>query len=175
MLHGNTGGAFTINTATGQITVAATLDRETLDTYDFHYVMLTGTIIMVVFLHVLSVRSGLLALYAGIVVYVFFETLAKHGVKRMLLTLCLISLLPIGMYMVSPTLRNKIDYMVRDVSRFKDGKNVNNYSDGNRLLSWQLAWEIGNLKGFWKRKAAPEPILPKVICPGLRSPMRQLS
>ncbi len=123
------------------------------DKYVFHwqwerYVILAGTIILFVFLHVLSVRSGLLAMYAGIIVYVFFETLAKHGVKRMLITLCLISLLPVGMYLVSPTLRNKVDYMVRDVSRFKDGKNVNNYSDGNRLLSWQLAWEIGNENPF---------------------------
>lgn len=108
------------------------------------HVILGGTIILFVFLHVLSVRSGLLALYAGTVVYVFFETLAKHGVKRMLITLCLFSLIPIAMYLVSPTLRNKIEYMIRDVSRFKDGKNVNNYSDGNRMLSWQLAWEIGN-------------------------------
>lgn len=108
------------------------------------HVLLGGAVLLFVFLHVLSVRSGLLAFYAGAVVYLFFETLQKHGVKRMVITLCLFALLPVGMYLLSPTLRNKIDYMVRDVSRFKDGKNVNDYSDGNRLLSWQLAWRIGN-------------------------------
>lgn len=108
------------------------------------YVLLIGSIILFVFLHVLSVRSGLLALYAGVFVYVFFETLSKHGIKRMLITLCIFFLIPIGMYCISPTLRNKIAYMVRDVSRFKDGKSVNNFSDGNRLLSWQLSWRIGN-------------------------------
>lgn len=107
-------------------------------------VLLGGAVLLFIFLHVLSVRSGLLAFYAGAGVYLFFETLQKHGVKRMVITLCLFSLLPVGMYLLSPTLRNKIDYMVRDVSRFKDGKNVNDYSDGNRLLSWQLAWRIGN-------------------------------
>lgn len=33
--------------------------------------------------------------------------------------------------------------MVRDVSRFVTGKSVNNYSDGNRLLSMKIGVQIG--------------------------------
>jgi O-antigen ligase len=103
-----------------------------------------GTFILFVFIHVLSVRSGILAFYAGAFVYVVFEGSKIWGVKKMLLSLLVLLCIPVVMYLLSPTLRNKLTYMVKDVSQFTSGRNVNNYSDGNRLLSWTLAWRIGN-------------------------------
>ncbi|WP_033418133.1 O-antigen ligase family protein [Cytophaga aurantiaca] len=95
-----------------------------------------------IFLHVLSIRSGLLALYATgfvwLIVYV-----VQSGKKKFLLVL------PAGlgflvlMYFFVPSLHNKANYMVRDISQFATGKSVNNYSDGNRLLSMKIGTEVG--------------------------------
>jgi len=99
-------------------------------------------IFIFIFLHVLSIRSGLLALYATgfvwLLVYVF-----QSGQKKFLLVL------PAGlgflvlMYFFVPSLHNKANYMVRDINQFVTGKSVNNYSDGNRLLSMKIGTQVG--------------------------------
>lgn len=99
-------------------------------------------IFIFIFLHVLSIRSGLLALYATgffwLIVYVF-----QSGKKKFLLVL------PAGlgflvlMYFFVPSLHNKANYMVRDINQFVTGKSVNNYSDGNRLLSMKIGTQVG--------------------------------
>ena len=108
------------------------------------YVLLGGGLFLVIFLHILSVRSGLLAFYAAAFVYLFMETVKNRNLKQLVFSILFLGMISGAMYFLSPTLRNKANYMHKDVSRFKDGKNVNNYSDGNRLLSWKLGWRIGN-------------------------------
>lgn len=108
------------------------------------YFLLAGGLFLVIFLHLLSVRSGLLAFYAASFAYLFFETLKNRNFKQLTFGILFLAMVSGAMYFLSPTLRNKASYMNTDVSRFKDGKNVNNYSDGNRLLSWKLGWRIGN-------------------------------
>jgi O-antigen ligase len=108
------------------------------------YVLLGAALFLVIFLHILSVRSGLLAFYAAAGVYLLVETWKSKNFKQFALSLLFLGMISGAMYVLSPTLRNKASYMNTDVSRFKAGKNVNNYSDGNRLLSWQLGWRIGN-------------------------------
>ncbi len=108
------------------------------------YFLLGGGLFLVIFLHILSVRSGLLAFYGAAFVYLFLETLKNKNYKQLVLSVLFLGIVSGAMYFLSPTLRNKASYMNKDVSRFKDGKNVNNYSDGNRLLSWKLGWRVGN-------------------------------
>jgi O-antigen ligase len=108
------------------------------------WLLLGGSLFLVLFLHILSVRSGLLAFYAGAFVYLALEAWKSKSIKGLIIGCILLGVISSTMYVVSPTLRNKASYMNKDVSRFKDGKDVNNYSDGNRLLSWQMAWRIGN-------------------------------
>jgi O-antigen ligase len=47
------------------------------------------------------------------------------------------------MYFLVPSLHNKANYMVRDINQFVTGKSVNNYSDGNRLLSMKIGVQVG--------------------------------
>jgi O-antigen ligase len=108
------------------------------------YLLLGGALFLVIFLHILSVRSGLLAFYSATAVYLFFETIKNKNYRQLFVSVLFLCTVGGAMYFLSPTLRNKASYMNTDVSRFKEGKNVNNYSDGNRLLSWKLGWRIGN-------------------------------
>lgn len=95
-----------------------------------------------IFLHILSIRSGLLALYATGVVWLFIQVLESGNKKLLWLIPALFGFL-ISMYFFVPSLHNKVDYMVRDVNQFVTGKSVNNYSDGNRLLSMKIGTEVG--------------------------------
>lgn len=108
------------------------------------YLILGGGIFILGFIHLLSVRSGLLAFYATC----FVITLSSMFLyKKYLLgaaLLLLILLMPLVAYYTVPTIQNKIDYMTLDVSRFFKGKGVARWSDGNRLLSIQIGVELGN-------------------------------
>ncbi|MDB5274131.1 MAG: lipid core--O-antigen ligase [Chitinophagaceae bacterium] len=106
--------------------------------------LLIGSLFLVLFLHILSVRSGLLAFYAAAFVYIALEAWKNKSVKNLAIGCFLLTLVCGTMYFLSPTLRNKAKYMKEDVTQFKEGKDVDRYSDGNRLLSWQLGWRIGN-------------------------------
>ncbi|MDB5256998.1 MAG: lipid core--O-antigen ligase [Chitinophagaceae bacterium] len=108
------------------------------------YVLLGGALFLVIFLHILSVRSGLLAFYGAAGVYLILEVWKNKNFKQLIVSVLFLAMISGAMYFLSPTLRNKAKYMNKDVSRFKEGGNVNHYSDGNRLLSWQLGWRIGN-------------------------------
>ncbi|MFN6945496.1 MAG: O-antigen ligase family protein [Cytophagaceae bacterium] len=102
------------------------------------------TIFLFAFLHVLSVRSGLLAFYSATAILSLTYILSFKDIKKTTAVLAAVITLPLIMYSISPTLQNKIAYMKEDVGRFVKGKNVNDYSDGNRLLSWKIGIEIGN-------------------------------
>jgi O-antigen ligase len=112
------------------------------------WLLIGSAVFLVVFLHVLSVRSGLLAFYAAAVVYLLTEALKNKNIKRFVFSFLFLGVLSGTLYVLSPTLRNKANYMHKDVTQFKEGKNVDSYSDGNRLLSWQLGWRIGNQQPF---------------------------
>jgi O-antigen ligase len=96
-----------------------------------------------IFLHILSVRSGLLAFYLGNGVLILFYMVNKKKYLHGVLMLLSMMILSVVLYFTVPTIYNKINYTVRDVSRFFNGENSISYSDGNRLLSMKIALEIG--------------------------------
>lgn len=95
------------------------------------------------FIHLLAVRSGLLALYAGFFVWIVLYIINERNYLQGALLLAPILVGPVVLYYTVPTIHNKIDYTVRDVNNYLSGNNVFRYSDGNRLLSMKLAWDIG--------------------------------
>jgi O-antigen ligase len=98
-------------------------------------------VFLFIFLHILAVRSGLLALYAGWITVILAQVFYTKS-YRYLWAFPILLLIGGALYWFSPSLRNKAHYMKQDVGRFTSGKNVNNYSDGNRLLSMKIGWEI---------------------------------
>ncbi|WP_299252858.1 O-antigen ligase family protein [uncultured Cytophaga sp.] len=99
-------------------------------------------IFIFVFLHILSIRSGLLALYATIFVWILIKVI-QNGNKNLLGLIPVFFAFLFAMYWFVPSLHNKVNYMVRDINQFATGKSVNNYSDGNRLLSMKIGVQVG--------------------------------
>lgn len=106
-----------------------------------NYVYLIVSTIVLVYLHIFSVRSGLLALYAGCGFWLLKYVFESKQYKYLLVIPVSLSLM-IAAYFLVPTLHNKVNYMKRDVSRYLNGQSVNDFSDGNRLLSIQLGLEL---------------------------------
>jgi len=116
---------------------------QSVTKFQFEKKLVAGMgIFIFIFLHILSVRSGLLALYTTALVWLFIIIIKKKD-KRFLLLIPVVILFPVFMYLFIPSMQNKVNYMIHDVNRFVSGKSVNNYSDGNRLLSMKIGTEIG--------------------------------
>jgi O-antigen ligase len=95
-------------------------------------------------IHILSVRSGMTALYGALFLlgFRYFIFIKKEYLKGLLLGSCVL-FLPIIAYFSLPSLQNKVDYAVRDYQHFMAG-NGSDFSDSERLGSIMVGMDIGN-------------------------------
>ncbi len=105
-------------------------------------VTLAMTIFLVLFLHVLAVRSGLLALYAVaafyLLRYLFLES-------NKILAVGFVAVFFVGTfaaYKNIPTLKNKIDYTFFSVDSFYKNKKLRDLSDSRRIGSLMAGYEL---------------------------------
>ena len=109
--------------------------------------LLLATLFLFGFLHVLSVRSGLAAMYGALVfaaVY-FIWTSKKWGLGLLFLVGLGAGLVASAKYI--PSLAQRISYMRYDWEQFSSGKG-GGYSDSERLISLQVGYTI------WKHRPA---------------------
>jgi hypothetical protein len=96
--------------------------------------------LLVIYLHVLSARTGLLA------VYFFFLCFTVHvAVQRkryFIFFLAGIILIGLTSWWLFPTLQNRIKYVGYDFSLLKSNNNIPGTSDANRLISLKAGWQI---------------------------------
>lgn len=86
------------------------------------------------FLHMLSIRSGLLVLYVGIFLLGSWHLIAMKNLSLLMLFLIVLFLAPLIAYHTIPSFYNKVHYTKYDLKMNKEGKGEN-YSDSERLLS----------------------------------------
>jgi O-antigen ligase len=111
-------------------------------------VYLAMAIWLFVFMHILAVRSGLLALYVGIFTVLIFYIIRSKNWKLGGSFILLILLIPILAYFTIPTFKNKLTYMGMDISVYNSGESISNYSDARRLASIQAGLDIGKTQPF---------------------------
>ena len=99
------------------------------------------TAFLFVFIHLLSVRSGLVSLYLALgYLAVYWIATSRRWVLGTALLLMLAAL-PYTAYRLLPSFQSKIDYMRWDLDQYRQGSGAQ-YSDSERLLSLQLGWEV---------------------------------
>ncbi len=96
-----------------------------------YYILLTYFFI---FIHLLSVRSGIAALYGGLVVYILYTIFQFQNWKKSLLVLISAMLLAMGSYRFFPSIKNKLSYMRYDIGQWQQGK-IDGNSDAMRISS----------------------------------------
>ena len=111
--------------------------------------LIACAIFLIVFLHIYSVRSGLLALYAVIAIALFNHTIASKSIKQLLIVFGGISLIAVTSIMISPTMRNKIINTQQDVNVYQNCEDPNFNSLATRMVSYKTALIIYNENKLW--------------------------
>ncbi len=112
---------------------------EKIKTKNFNFmffVMLVFTILNTVFVHIMSARTGILSLYFGVLIIVIFNL--KHVLKNKFI-LGLLILIPIIIFSVSSSLKNRVKNTIQDFKVVYKGDNANEYSFAMRVLAWKNA------------------------------------
>jgi len=94
-----------------------------------------------IFLHILSVRTGLVVAYAGIAILLIYY-LKKLSLSRKLVLGALVILAPVIAYNTLPGFKQKINYTIWDFKQFTQGEG-NSYSDSERWQSWKAGIDVG--------------------------------
>lgn len=106
------------------------------------YVQLGAALFLFAFIHVLSVRSGMVVIYATLfllVIRYIFKTgqwLLGAGV------LIAMAAFPFLAYQTMPSLRAKVDYVKYDLFMYRHGHEDAKLSDSARWISLKIGWDI---------------------------------
>ena len=102
--------------------------------WERYFIAISGIGIFI-FLHVISIRSGIVTTYLALTILIIKEFWSK---KRTLVftSLAIMIISVIFFYLTIPTFHNKLDYMKYDLKMYKNDKGEN-YSDAERIYSWK--------------------------------------
>jgi O-antigen ligase len=103
--------------------------------------MAVGVLALIVMMHVLAVRSGLVALYAGLLFSTGWMVIHHRQWVYGLVLAALLLALPILAWQTIPSIRQRVEYMVRDWHEYRAGRG-NNYSDAQRWVSFETGIAI---------------------------------
>jgi O-antigen ligase len=113
--------------------------RQTFERY-----LIAGmTLFLFAFIHILSVRSGILALYLGLLVLGGYYVFAKKRYLTAMAGMAAIIALPVIAYFTVPSFKLKVDYARWDYLQFRQGTG-GQYPDSERLISMKIGLDIGN-------------------------------
>ncbi|OIR05027.1 O-antigen ligase [mine drainage metagenome] len=107
-----------------------------------------SSIALIIYLHLLASKTGLLCLYASIVMMIFYFLFKKETRKISFLLLISIVVLAFIAYQSFPTLHNRVQYVLYDFNNYSKGKIETGSSDGARVLSMKAGWFITNQHPF---------------------------
>ena len=100
-------------------------------------------------LHVLTVRSGLMALYLGIIFLAVRSIVKEKRIIAGIILIAIVVMLPFVAYRFVPSFHNKINYMKYDLQQYET-TGMSEYSDAMRLLSMKVGigvWKESKLLG----------------------------
>ncbi len=131
---------FTILCAFAFIVGVIILEKKVLvpNTQKIYYVAL-GLIFIA--LHIISARSGLLILYASILVYIFRLAYIKKQYLKYSVIVLIVTLIPVIAFYSVDSFHQKINYVLWDRQMQKQGDSKT-YSDGERWLSNEIGIKI---------------------------------
>jgi O-antigen ligase len=111
------------------------------------YVTYFFVFVSIVYLHVLSAKTGLFLLYSSFFIYGVYTFVAKDYLKSFIIYTFLF-ILPFLAYKTLPSLQNRVAYIVWDVTQHLNGNRQKGLSDGSRIASIKAGWDIGKNNWF---------------------------
>jgi len=101
-----------------------------------------GALLLVIYLHILAARTGLICLYVGAFVTVVWFVAKWKNNWRYAWVFVLIIAIPFVSWFAFPTFKNRINYIRYDLSSIRDSVYRTGSNDGNRLLSIKAGWAL---------------------------------
>lgn len=111
------------------------------------------TIFLIYFIHLFAVRTGMLALYISLALLVFYFVLESRKYLLGIVLLLGIVAGPILAYKYVETFKQKINYTKYGLEMFKQGKDLQHYSDSKRLISIKAGIELAKERPFLGQSA----------------------
>jgi hypothetical protein len=96
----------------------------------------------IVYLHVLSARTGLICLYFILFAYLPRLFLLNKRRKLALIGLFAVIVLPFAAWALFPTFQNRVSYFLYDVAHVQNQQYLPGSNDGSRALSIKAGWNI---------------------------------
>lgn len=104
--------------------------------------ILAFSVFLFLFAHLLAVRSGLVALYATCFIAGVVSALTSKRKKLAIILLSVLIILPLVGAITVPTIRNKVENTLSDLSHLDNVYSANYHSITARFLSYKVAWEL---------------------------------
>ena len=98
--------------------------------------------LLMMYLHLLASKTGLLCLYVSVGMMIFYFLLQQKTRNISLILLVTIAAVAFTAYQIFPTLHNRVQYVLYDFKNYSGGKFENGSSDGARVLSMKAGYDI---------------------------------
>lgn len=108
-----------------------------------------GGIFLFIFVHIFSVRSGLLALYVVLLLEIIKWIYQKRQFKKALLAGISLMLIGAATLFLSPTVSNKLANTTQDLNNYQNKGSANNQSLSSRMISYENAIRIAKESNIW--------------------------
>jgi O-antigen ligase len=99
------------------------------------WLILLVAVCLVIFLHILAARTGLLSFYGGLLLFICIEGRKRLKLQWIMTGSLFILLLPVAAYFILPSFRNRIQYFNYERHFFKRADYIPGSNDGMRLIS----------------------------------------
>ncbi len=99
------------------------------------------TTFLFVGLHIISVRSGLVATYTCLIAKLLFVIVQRKQYIIGSLSLILLLTVPIIAYKTIPSLQQRINYAIWDLGKYRE-KKPETYSDAQRIISYEMGLAV---------------------------------
>lgn len=106
------------------------------------FLILGATLLLFLFIHILSVRSGLLTLYCTIFILAIRYIIRSRSIFIGASVISGLILLPLIAYNTLPSFKSKVHYSLHDFSMYMRGESAT-YSDAERFISLAVGMQIG--------------------------------
>jgi O-antigen ligase len=102
---------------------------------------LLAGVFLFVLQHILSVRIGIISMYASLLFLFFYHAVKSKRYYFAIMALGALMAVPVVAYQTIPSFKNRIDYMRYDWEQMKSGDAGYN-SDSRRMISLKVGWEL---------------------------------
>ncbi|HKB43633.1 MAG TPA: O-antigen ligase family protein, partial [Chitinophagaceae bacterium] len=108
------------------------------------WVLLMITLWLILFLHILAARTGLLSFYLFIFFIIFWLIFKKAKPLYAIILFAIVISLPLAAYFLLPTFQNRVKYFLHSQAYFKDAHYLQGSNDAIRVISLKAGWNIMN-------------------------------